>query len=185
MNLPDALYDVITADPPWPFRDRLPGKSRGASKHYPLMSIDELCALDVQRVAKTDCVLYLWRVSSMVEEAYRVVRAWGFTPKTEVVWRKLTTHGKLNAGMGRYTYNSHETVIVAVKGRAMPEPANRFKSVFDAPVQKHSAKPEEFYRLIEQAYPDTRRLELFARQATRPGWDFWGNEVDPKNMIRA
>ncbi len=27
-------YRVLTADPPWPFKDKLPGKGRGAAKHY-------------------------------------------------------------------------------------------------------------------------------------------------------
>lgn len=36
-------YRVICADPPWAFKDKLPGLGRGAKKHYQVLSI-----LDIQ-----------------------------------------------------------------------------------------------------------------------------------------
>lgn len=41
--------------------------------------------------------------------------------------------------------------------------------------QRHSEKPEETYRLIEDVSSEPR-LELFARRR-RPGWHVWGNEI--------
>jgi N6-adenosine-specific RNA methylase IME4 len=35
----------------------------------------------------------------------------------------------------------------------------------------------EAYEVIERAYPDASRVELFARGQQRPGWVFKGNEV--------
>ena len=45
----------------------------------------------------------------------------------------------------------------------------------------HSAKPGEFYDLVETVSPGPR-LELFARRA-RPGWDAWGDQApDPVHL---
>ncbi|MCH8187915.1 MAG: hypothetical protein IIB66_04285, partial [Proteobacteria bacterium] len=44
-------------------------------------------------------------------------------------------------------------------------------SVVDAPRLQHSAKPAEFYEIIERMYPDANRLELFLRGEPREGWD--------------
>ncbi len=168
-------FACVVADCPWRFGDKLPGRGRGAAKHYATLSVAELCAFALPPLA-ADCHLFLWRVSAMVEEAYRVCRAWGFTPKTEIVWLKRTATGKRWFGMGRTVRGEHESVIVAVRGR----PATRSKSIrstFAATAERrtHSAKPEAFFELVE-ALTDGPRLELFARRK-RPGWTCVGNEV--------
>src|SRR5688572_24520039 len=107
-------FRVICADPPWSFGDKL--ASRGAANNYDVMSIQDICDFAVPPT-EPDAWLFMWRVSSQVEEAYSVVRAWGFKPKSEIVWRKLTKTGKKHFGMGRYVRASHESCIVAVRGR--------------------------------------------------------------------
>ena len=57
-------HRVVCADPPWAFSDPLPGKKRGAEKHYATMTVDEICAYPLPPVAD-DAVLFLWRVASM------------------------------------------------------------------------------------------------------------------------
>jgi N6-adenosine-specific RNA methylase IME4 len=166
-------FRVVCADPPWAFRDRLPGRTRGAEKNYAVLSVDELCAFPLPAIAD-DALLFMWRVASQVEEAYGVVRAWGFEPKTEVVWRKLTRSGKVHFGMGRIVRASHETCIVAKRGRPLIK-ARNVRSVFEAPVGRHSEKPEGFYDLVE-SLADGPYLELFARRV-RPGWNCIGNEL--------
>lgn len=169
-------YACIVADPPWHFGDRLPGNGRGAEKHYSVMSIDQICSFQLPPIVD-DAFLFLWRVSSQVEEAYRVVRAWGFVPKSELVWRKLTSGGERWFGMGRTVRAEHETCIIAKRGR--PEVLNRStRSTFEAkvPERGHSAKPDEFFQIVEQLCPGPR-LELFAR-VERPGWTCLGDEVD-------
>ena len=39
-------------------------------------------------------------------------------------------------------------------------------------------KPEVFYEMIEDIFPNLPKIELNARGAVRPGWEAWGNEVD-------
>lgn len=167
---------VLSADPPWKFQDALGGKEnvrRGAALHYPCLSVEELCSFALPNL-ESSAVLFLWRVSSMVEEAYQVVRAWGFVPKSEIVWKKTTKHGRRHFGMGRYVRAEHETCIIAVRGRMAPKVRN-VRSVIEAPVGRHSAKPEAFYDEVERLY-DGPYVELFARRQ-RPGWLCLGNEV--------
>ncbi len=166
-------FRVLCADPPWSFGDKLPGASRGAEKNYAVLSIDDICRFELPPLAD-DAYLFMWRVSSQVEEAYRVVRAWGFVPKSEIVWEKLTSGLLPWFGMGRHVRASHETAILAVRGR--PKPKSRsIRSRFAAPAGRHSEKPEAFYDLIEQL-ADGPYVELFARRQ-RPGWTCLGNEI--------
>lgn len=170
-----TIYRVLLADPPWRFGDSLPGKGRGAAKHYGCLGVSEIERFQLPLLAP-DAVLVLWRVSAMVEEAYRVVRAWGFTPKTEIVWVK-TLNGdpsRLRMGMGRSVRLCHETAILAVRGRPVRKSASEL-SVFHAPRTEHSAKPELVHELLERLYPGPY-AELFARRP-RPGWDCFGDEV--------
>lgn len=171
---PLAPSRVLCADPPWKFRDKLPGPGRGADKHYPTLTVEELCAFQLPPLAD-DCHLFLWRVSSMVEEAYRVVRAWGFVPKSEIVWLKRTVDSKRHFGMGRHVRAEHETAIIAVRGR--PKVIDRsVRSTFEAVAERvHSRKPEEFYDLVERLCPGPY-AELFARRH-RVGWACLGNEL--------
>lgn len=166
-------FRVLVADPPWKFGDNLPGPSRGASKNYPTMTIPELEQFPIPPM-EDDALLFMWRVSSMVEEAYRVVRAWGFVPKTEMVWIKQTVNGNRWFGMGRTVRAEHETCIIAQRGKSIVR--NRsVRSTFTAKAGRHSEKPAEFFRLVEELAPGPY-AELFARQH-RIGWTCFGNEL--------
>lgn len=194
-RVPREPFGAVCADPPWSFGDPLPGAGRGAVKNYAVLTIDDIKERRfvggplLDRVAD-DAYLFLWRVCAgsgvelptMVENAYAVARAWGFAPKTEVVWRKQTVNGKRHFGMGRHVRMEHEACIVATRGK--PELlARNVRSVFDAPTPPrgdghavHSAKPETFYTEVVEKLCRGPYLELFAR-ARRPGWTCVGNEV--------
>ena len=133
---------VLAADCPWKFDDTLPGPGRGAAKHYATLTVDELCAFPLPPLAD-NAALFFWRVSSMPKEALRVVRAWGFTPTSELVWNKLRRCGPCKGGgksrrrgeverglicakcaglgatphfgMERIVRGSHETCIIATR----------------------------------------------------------------------
>lgn len=169
-------FQIICADCPWKFGDRLPGPKRGASKFYPCMTAAELEAFGLPPVAD-DALLFLWKVAAMPEEASRVIRAWGFKAKSELVWLKTTKTGKRHFGMGRYTRQSHETCIIATRGRGIKLIANHgIRSVFEAPVGRHSEKPDAFYEIVRELTTG-RRCELFARRV-RKGFTPFGNQVE-------
>ena len=172
---------IIVADPPWKFGDKLPGPGRGAAKHYKPMTVAEICMFKLPLLLP-DSVLFLWRVSAMQEEALAVMRAWGFTLKSEIVWQKLTKNGKKHFGMGRITRASHETCLIGVRGKPKRQ-SGSVRSTFEAPVIYypngkivHSAKPDEFYPIVEELY-NGPYIELFARRH-REGWTCLGDEVD-------
>jgi hypothetical protein len=136
-------FRVVCADPPWPFNDKLPGAGRGAATQYPLLS-DAIASRrfvggELLDQVADDAYLFLWRVSAggdpdlftLVEYAYAVARAWGFAPKTEVIWRKQTKNGARHFGMGRQFRMEHEACIVATRGKPKPLVRN-IRSVFDA-----------------------------------------------------
>lgn len=170
-------FRVIVADPPWKFGDSLPGKTRGAAKRYRVMPLKEIERFLDERPEiqiSDDALLFLWRVSAMVTEAMGVAAMWGFEPKAELVWIKTEKSGLRHFGMGHYVRNSHETCIIARRGKSIVR-NHSVKSVFEAPIGEHSAKPEAFYHLVERLAPGPY-LELFARRH-RPGWTSLGDEL--------
>ena len=173
---------VLVADPPWPFKDKLPGKSRGAAKNYELMTLQDICLFPLPALAD-HCVLVLWRVASMQAEAITVGRAWGFEgPKAEIVWAKTTNdHQKLRPGMGRRVRNAHEVALIFERGKPKRLAAD-VPSVIFAPRQDHSQKPEVVYRAIERLWGGPYH-ELFARRE-RKGWRCEGHQaVAPATML--
>ncbi len=178
-----VLARVLIVDAPWKFGDQLPGNGRGAQKHYACMSVSEIIRMPLPPL-HDDCVLFLWRVSSMVEEAYQVCRAWDFTPKSELVWEKTTgstdENGdeKLSMGMGRILRGAHETCIVAARGDRIETMSKSERTVLRAPRTAHSEKPEGFYQLVERLYPlelwPESHVEIFARRR-RSGWVQFGH----------
>lgn len=179
-------FNVISADPPWPTPTgfKFGTNDISASKRYDLMTMDEIRAfVDPKDAAiSPDAVLFLWRVSSMVEEAYSVVRAWGFKPKSEVVWIKQKRSGARHFGPGRFVHGEHESCIIATRGKfQFLTHGNNVRSTFDvepfeAPVGRHSAKPDFFYTDVVEKLVKGPYLELFAREQ-RPGWVVMGNEL--------
>jgi N6-adenosine-specific RNA methylase IME4 len=165
---------LMMADPPWLFDDGLPGQTRGASSQYPCMTLGQLMAFKLPPL-RWDCMLLMWRVASMQSEALYLMRAWGFELKSELVWRKLTRTGKQHFGMGHYVRAAHETCLIGVRGSVVVA-SRSVRSVFDAPVGRHSEKPDEAYRIAEQLSPGPY-VELFARRR-RPGWQCYGNELE-------
>ena len=163
------MYDLIYADPPWRYSFSK-SNSRKVENQYPTMTVKEICSLDVP--AAKDCVLYLWATAPKLLEALEVMRAWGFTYKTQAVWDK----GKI--GMGYWFRGRHEILLVGVRGNVSPpEQATRVASVFNFDRSKHSKKPVEIRELIENWYPGKKKLEMFCRSAA-PGWAVYGNEVE-------
>ena len=60
-----------------------------AEKHYPTMSISDLCALPVADIAAVDSALFLWATFPQLPAALKLIRAWGFTYKTiAFLWLK-------------------------------------------------------------------------------------------------
>jgi len=160
-------YNVIYADPPWKYDDKATAGERGVDFKYKTMTPKQIRRLPVGTVCADDCVLFLWATMPQLELALSVMRAWGFTYKSSMVWIKD------KIGMGYHARGRHEFILIGTKGTpGTPEPEDRPDSVIEAPRTEHSAKPDRLYELIEIAYPDKTYLEMFARRP-RDKWEAW------------
>jgi N6-adenosine-specific RNA methylase IME4 len=176
--LPNKKYGVIYADPEWKFKTfSEDGKgSTAAENHYPTSDIEAIKARDVASIAADDCVLFMWATAPMLDQQIDVLKAWGFTYTTNMVWEKTEQVGHF----GYWFYNMHELVLIGTKGNIpAPAPGTQFPSVFRAPVRAHSQKPDIVYEIIEKYFPSLTKIELNAR-AARKGWDSWGWEAPEK-----
>lgn len=154
---------------------------RGAAAHYDTLPVEAIASLPVGEIAEDNAHLYVWVTNAFMEEAYTLIRGWGFKPKTVVTWVKSKVSVEepespqdCAFGMGYYFRGSTEHAILAVRGSLKPLSHSERNLVF-APRMAHSAKPDEFYDLVEKVSP-LPAIDLFARRV-RDGWDTWGNEV--------
>ena len=166
----DVKYPVIYADPPWQY-DHLVSVSREIENHYPTMTIEEICALPVAELATDAAMLFLWTTAPHLEKAFQVINSWGFSYRSNAIWDKQ------KIGLGYYFRTQHEILLVATRGdMVLPAPSERRSSVFSIAREEHSAKPQEFYEVIERYYPELPKIELFCR-SPREGWAAWGNQA--------
>lgn len=172
-------FGTILADPPWRFQNRT-GKmapEHQRLRRYPTMSLDEILELPVARIAQPNAHLYLWVPNALLQEGLEVMKRWGFTYKTNLVWYKVRKDGGPDRrGVGFYFRNVTELCLFGVRGhlrtaqrgRTQPNIVLQQKSV-------HSRKPHALYEIIEDCSPGPF-IELFAR-ARVPNWVAWGNEI--------
>lgn len=174
----DKKYNIIYADPPWSYNDKMSGHSFSLEHEYETMPLEWIKSLDVAKLAEKDCILFLWAVSPQLPEAIEVMQAWGFTYKTiAFCWSKVTKNKKPVSNLGRWTMGNVELCLLGVRGN--PNKFRLDKSVKQLVVAErtvHSKKPDEVRERITQGFGDLPRIELFARQRI-DGWDCWGDEV--------
>lgn len=181
--LPKQRHGVIVCDPPWRYEpySRETGMDRAADNHYPTADVESIAVShDVPSIAAPDCVLFLWATVPMLTHALWLIDHWRFTYKSQFVWIKD------KFGTGYWNRNAHELLLIATQGIVpTPAPGTRERSVIQAPVTKHSAKPEIILEYIEGWYPTLPKVELNRRGPARPGWTVWGNESEQTNTERA
>ena len=135
-------HRTLIVDPPWDYEWlSLAGR---AAPGYATMSHEELLALPVQDWAENNCHLYLWTTNNFITRAVDLMAAWGFAHKTMLTWVKPRW------GLGSYFRNSTEHVLFGVRGELRTR-SDAIATHFEAPVGKHSEKPEVFYDIVRQA----------------------------------
>ena len=192
MTYPDAQSDLlaiargkkfltILSDPPWRFINRtgkMAPEHRRLSR-YGTMSVEEIAALPVQKVTAETAHLYLWVPNALLPEGLRVLKAWGFEYKSNIVWHKIRKDGGSDGrGVGFYFRNVTELVLFGVRGKNARtlSPGRRQVNMIETRKREHSRKPDELYDIIEACSPGPY-LELFAR-GTRPHWTAFGNQAE-------
>lgn len=176
-------YQIIYADPPWSYNDKMSSKStgdfrfKGASSCYKTENLEWIKSLPVSAISDNNCLLFMWATNPLLPEAIDVLRAWGFSYITVAfVWVKQTINQITVSNLGRWTMGGAEICLLARKG----SPKRICKNIrqVDYSVRgRHSEKPKAIRDKIVKLMGDVPRIELFARQKTE-GWDVWGNEVE-------
>jgi N6-adenosine-specific RNA methylase IME4 len=178
-------FATLLADPPWQFQNRT-GKMAPEHKRllrYPTMELEEIFELPIPRLAAARSHLYLWVPNALLAEGLEVMRRWGFTYKSNIVWHKIRKDGGPDGrGVGFYFRNVTELLLFGVRGSMRTlAPGRRQVNFLATRKREHSRKPDEIYDLIESCSPGPY-LELFAR-FKREGWSQWGNEDVEENAL--
>lgn len=194
-----GTFRLILADPPWP--ERGGGKvRRGCNRHYPTMKVSEIIALPVEYLCSLDGAhLWLWATNNHLEDAFAVMRAWGFRYVTMRTWFKGEADEDeweeiapddvrlQNAGLGQYVRGQTEHLLFGVRGR-LPyklKPDGKRAQVGSAIIalrtEKHSEKPPQIHEecLLVSHAP---AAELFGRER-RPGYVVFGNQVESDLLL--
>jgi len=168
-------FHTMLADPPW--NETGGGRiKRGADRHYTLMKVEDIITFLKKIEMAADSHLYLWVTNNHLPEGLQVMKALGFTYKTNLVWVKD------RFGLGQYFRGQHELCLFGTRGslpyKSSISPSRSsctIPSVIFAPRTEHSRKPEELYDIIEKtSYPEW--VEVFARYK-RHGWNAIGDQV--------
>jgi N6-adenosine-specific RNA methylase IME4 len=186
--LPGDTFDIIYADPPWDYGGKLQFDKSSTHKDaidlsrnifissaafkYPTLPVAELKKLPVQKIARGDCLLFMWATNPHLAQAIELGQAWGFEYKTVAfVWNKMVHNP------GQYTLSYCELCLLFKCGRIpRPRGARNIKQLVNAPRGEHSEKPHEVMRNIELMFPQQKRIELFARRPAA-GWANWGLDL--------
>jgi N6-adenosine-specific RNA methylase IME4 len=150
---------------------------------YATMDLPEIMELPVAQVVRPTAHLYLWVPNALVLEGFEVMRRWGFTYKTNIVWYKVRRDGGPDGrGVGFYFRNVTELLLFGVRGRSprtLP-PGRRQTNIIVSRKREHSRKPDEQFDIIERCSPGPY-LEMFARHH-RDDWVQWGDQAPSKSQ---
>jgi N6-adenosine-specific RNA methylase IME4 len=170
VKLPEGKYQVIYADPPWKYGNSMPEYFTEQANHYTLMTLQEICDMPIRNLTDKNAALFLWVTSPILEESFQVIKAWGFEYKTSFIWDKIKHN------MGHYSSVRHEILLLCIKGSYPKQSSNLRDSVLSLERSEHSKKPEYYYEMIEEMYPNSNKIELFSRNK-RNGWESYGNQL--------
>lgn len=187
-------YNVIYADPPWPYKFKEPTASKGGNKngkvyasgvdyYYNTMSIVDIMNMPIDSITQKNAVCLMWVTVPLLPECLLVLNSWGFKYKTMLTW-----HKKNSKGMGYWFRGYTEHLILGVKGNVKAFKSLE-KNIYESNTFKHSAKPIHFREIYSEAVKNSFdipvKLELFARSRTGlfsdyeyEGWDVYGDQVN-------
>jgi len=167
-------WELVYVNPPWDYKNNLLEGQVMTGNDKPKMSIVQLCNLDIKDKIEKNAVLFLWVTSPKLEQAFKIIKAWGFEYKTSFVWDKVKHN------WGHYNSVRHEFLLICIKGSFPKKNEKLHDSVITINANEHIGKPEYFRELIEKMYPYSNKVELFTRcdkdmkrELEARGWTLW------------
>lgn len=175
-----SKYQIIYSDPPWPQQKgniRRCRPNQGKVLDYPTETVERCFTLQ-------DCFLgnaaehhnvFMWSIDRFLIVTEQEMAKRGYKLHARFIWDK--GNGIAPAFTVRF---SHEYLLWFYKPGKMLKPCvgtrGKYTTVFREAATYHSHKPEYVYEMLEEMFPNTAKIELFARN-TREGWDAWGNQI--------
>jgi N6-adenosine-specific RNA methylase IME4/ParB-like chromosome segregation protein Spo0J len=171
---PSGNFSVIAIDPPWDYSEKGGTNNSNYDQDgnrgqvdYPTMTLEQI--KNIELPAKEDSVIFLWTVHAFLEDAFELLRNWGFTYKATMVWDKE------KMGMGRNIRLQCEFCLLATKGNPIIQ-GSATRDIMREPRRQHSRKPECFYEMVE-TITIGNRLDYFSRE-NRNGWSVYGADLN-------
>jgi Transcriptional activator, adenine-specific DNA methyltransferase len=127
--------------------------------------------------------VFMWTIDKYLHQTEQMMESLGYTLHARFIWDK--TNGIAPAFTVRY---SHEYLLWFYRKGHMLMPAQsargKYTTVFREPSTTHSTKPICAYEMLEEMFPDAKKIELFARNR-RVGWDAVGDELADERGLYA
>ena len=173
--------DLIYSDPPWPQQKGNVRKSRpnqGRRLDYPTMSVEDCFKMQDPffEQANEQHNIFIWTIDKFLLETSAQMEMRGYKLHARFIWDK--GNGVAPAFTVRF---SHEYLLWFYRPNKILMPRRecfgKYTTVMREPATYHSRKPVCAYEMLEDMFPDTNKIELFARNI-RPGWLVWGNEIE-------
>lgn len=178
----DNKFDIIYTDPPWQQgkggKKKVRPNSSGGNLDYPTMNlqdIENLHEMICRKLVNEKHNIFMWTINKYLVDAQEMMEKLGYTLHARIVWNKTT--GVASAFTVRF--QTEYLLWFYKKGNIlMPrkEARGKYPDIMSESVKKHSKKPKCAYEMIEDMFPNAKKIELFARNY-RDDWDCWGNEV--------
>lgn len=177
---PEIKYGVIYSDPPWK-QEKILRKCRPNQKRdfdYPTLDNEEITRIHETALMHSadKCNVFLWTIDKYLHDAEDLMHELGLSLHTRFIWDKG------NGVAPCYTVRfSHEYLLWFYKKGHILRPSDKtrgkYMTVIHAPSTGHSRKPYIVYEMLDNMFPNVKKLELFARNQ-KLGWDCWGNDVN-------
>ncbi len=169
------LYKVLVVDPPWPIaKIQRRVRPNQVEMDYPTLNLDEIKGLRIGGLAGPTSICFLWTIQKFLPMFFDVLTGWGFKYRLTLTWDK--GNGLSLVGFHRRT----EFVLVGTRGTWETFPTRKtIPTLFTARSERHSAKPNEFYTMVEAL--GEPRVDVFARKH-REGWTSMGMEINGQDI---
>jgi len=170
-------FDVITMDPPWQIA--LSTVTRGVAISYDQLDFSEIASMPIHHIQENGYI-FVWVIACELANGIELLKKWGYEFVTYMNWSKVSKYGRFAPSHGYYLQHNKETCLVGKKGK---DPENMRPELFHDLIigqrgLRQSHKPSEIYELIENVFPSSMYLEIFARPHNlRQGWVSMGIEL--------
>lgn len=168
-------YDIIVVDPPWEIKKiKREVRPNQVKMDYQMLDIKNIKNMKIKSISAENSLCFLWTIQKYLPVSFSILETWGFKYLLTLTWNK-------NNGMCLFGFHyKTEFVLVGYRGKINLYPKRpAIPSVFSGHSERHSAKPDEFYLMLNAL--EGNKIDIFARKE-RYGWDVWGNEIEPANL---